>query len=141
MKTPFCTALRVQQRAVDELRVAISVTVEQLSRVELEGRALEHRTAAERACAVTDWTLPENRFFERLRAERARQIEEQALADAELARLREQARQAYGSLRVLEQAASAFKEDAQREMESRAQAEADDRAAARFVQNQRKRCA
>lgn len=92
---------------------------------------------AERQRLAADPALPENRYFERMRAERARLAEEQRTAAARLDLLRARARDAYGSLRAVETAAERFVLDETRRIAAAEQSAADERAAVDFMRSWR----
>jgi hypothetical protein len=137
MRTPFDTALRMQQRTVDDLKVAIGVSSERIATLEQQGRDLVERVREERILAhalpfasdawLATAKLAQSRIAEEAEAERARLVD-----------LREQAREAYGTFRAIEGAAERFRADAEREAEAAEQAAIDDIAAANFLR-QRKR--
>ena len=135
--TPFDTALRVQRREVDAVKVSISTEVERIATLEAEGRAHDRRLIEERALAAalpiaTDaWTL-------RMKAERARLERDAALAQVRLGHLREQAVEAYGTMRAIEGAADRFNDEAERVIALAERGAIDDLAAARFLAAKRK---
>ena len=130
--TPFDTALRVQRREVDAVKVSISVEVERITTLETQTRVHDARMREERALAyampfATDaWTA-------RMKAERARLDEAAYLAQARLGRLRAQAVEAYGTMRAIEGAAERYEDEAEREIAVAEQSAIDDIAAARFL--------
>jgi hypothetical protein len=129
MKTPYCTALRIQRRDVDRIRIAISVAIDESDRLDRHGLEMARRVADEHACAVSDGLLPANGYFTRMKLERARIARERALADARLDQLRDKARDSYGAMKAVETAADAFRDGEARRLEAAEQASADDRAA------------
>lgn len=135
--SPYDTALRVQRREVDAVKVSISVEVERITTLETQGRQHDATVRNERALAysmpfATDaWTL-------RMKAERARIEESAHLAQARLGRLREQAVEAYGTMRAIEGAAERFETEAERVAALAEQGAIDDMAAARFLRAQRR---
>lgn len=138
MKTPYCGALGIQRREVDQIRIAISVAVDRADTLAARAQEIRCTVEAERALAAADWALPENRYFARMRAERARVAAEKAAADARLDQLRDKAREAYGSMKAVEGAAERFREDATRALDAAEQAALDDRAAADFIRGIRR---
>lgn len=130
--TPFDTALRVQRREVDTVKVSISVEIETISTLNHQTRAHEIRMREERALAATvpvasdAWTL-------RMKAERARLDRQSQLAHGRLTHLRAQAVEAYGTMRAIEGAADRFKDEAERAAAGAEQAMIDDIAAAKLV--------
>ncbi|WP_404337374.1 hypothetical protein AB2M62_02075 [Sphingomonas sp. MMS12-HWE2-04] len=135
--TPYDTALRVQRREVDAVKVSISVEVERITTLESQGRQHDATVRQERALAYTmpfgtdAWTL-------KMKAERARLEEAAHLAQARLGRLREQAVEAYGTMRAIEGAAERYQTEAERVAELAEQGAIDDMAAARFLRARRR---
>ncbi len=129
MKTPYCTALRIQRREVDRIRIAISVAIDETDRLDRHAVELARRVAAEHAHAAADGLLPENAYFARMKAERGRVARDKALADARLDQLRDKARDSYGAMKAVESAAETFRDGEARRLGAAEQASADDRAA------------
>ena len=130
MKTPYDGAIRVQQREIDDVRVAINVQVNQLVQIESSRAAVDAAIEREAAMAASDVTFPHHNYVARMCAQRARLREDQALVDAQLVRLRSKAAAAYGSFRAIESAADGFRTLAERAIANAEQAQIDDRAAA-----------
>ncbi|AJP72231.1 hypothetical protein [Sphingomonas hengshuiensis] len=134
--TPFDTALRVQRREVDAVRVSISVEIERITEIETRSRAHDTRMIDERALA---YALPvaSDAWTARMRSERMRLHDAAVLADARLRRLREQAVEAYGTMRAIEGAAERHQDEEDRIVASAEQSAADDIAAAQFLRARR----
>lgn len=130
--TPYDTALRVQRREVDALRLSISVEAARLTTIEAERLDIEQSGRQERAVAAT---LPftTDAWERRMRADRARLDQEVAHAVANLAMLRAKASAAYGTVRAIEIAAEGYSDQQARAAASAEQASADDLAAAAFL--------
>ncbi|MFA6123711.1 MAG: hypothetical protein WCS75_05925 [Sphingomonas sp.] len=135
MRTPFDTAQRVQHRAVETVRVAISVEVERHSRIESESDALVESIARERAMGHAAGWISTDAWLARMRAERARLQNEARSAEARLAALRAQAAEAYGAMRVIDGAVDRHQEEALRIEEVSEQGRLDDMAAARLMRS------
>lgn len=133
MKTPFDTAQRVQHRAVETVRVAISVEVERHSRIESEAGALVESIARERAMAHAAGWISTDAWLARMRAERARLQREARSAEARLAALRAQAAEAYGAMSVIDGAVDRHRAEAARAEDVSEQGRLDDMAAARLA--------
>jgi hypothetical protein len=135
--TPFDTALRVQRRQVDAMKVSISVEIENISTLTTQSQAHDIRMREERALATLvpiasdAWTL-------RMKAERARLDHQARLAQMRLLQLRAQAVEAYGTMRAIEGAADRFNDEAERIAAGAEQASIDDIAAAKLVRARRK---
>lgn len=137
MKTPYDGAMRVQQREIDDVRVAINIQVNQLVQVETSRTAVDAAIARETAIAADDVLISSHAYVERMRAVRARLTEDQAAIDARLGQLRAKAAAAYGSLKAIESAADNFRDEAERASASAEQSRLDDFAAAALVRRAR----
>lgn len=137
MKTPFDTALRMQQRTVDDLKVKIGAANERIAELEQQGRDLVARVREERVLAHA---LPfaSDAWLATAKHAQARIAEEVSAEQARLLNLRELAREAYGTFRAIESAAERFRADAEREAEAAEQAAIDDIAAARFLRERKR---
>ncbi|WP_029935700.1 hypothetical protein [Sphingomonas sp. UNC305MFCol5.2] len=130
--TPFDTALRVQRREVDAVKVSISVEVERITTLETQTRTHDARMLQERALA-NSLPIASDAWTARMKAERALLDEAAYLAQARLERLRAQAVEAYGTMRAIEGAAERYEDDAERTVALAEQAASDDISAARFL--------
>jgi hypothetical protein len=130
--TPFDTALRVQRREVDTMKVSISVEVERITTLETQARTHDARMLQERALA-TSLPFASDAWTARMKAERVRLEEAAYLAQARLGRLRAQAVEAYGTMRAIEGAAERYQDEAERTIALGEQSASDDIAAARFL--------
>ena len=130
--TPFDTALRVQRREVDAVKVSISVEVERITTLETQTRTHDARMLQERALA-TSMPFATDAWTAKMKAERARLDEAAYLAQARLGRLRAQAVEAYGTMRAIEGAAERYEDEAERVEALAEQNAIDDIAAARFL--------
>lgn len=111
--TPFDTALRVQRREVDTVKVSISVEVERIATLDSQTQQHDVTLREERALA-TSLPFASDAWTARMKAERLRLAEAAHLAQARLGRLREQAVDAYGTMRAIEGAAERFETEAER---------------------------
>jgi hypothetical protein len=139
MKTPYHAALTIQQRTVDQIKVEISVAIDTADRLHRRATEVQAAIHAEHRVAAADWRLPENRYFLRMRDERARLAADRAAADRQLDQLRARAREAYGSLKAVESAADQFAANVRKAAAAAEQAEDDDRAAAGLLRIARAR--
>lgn len=135
MRTPFDTAQRVQQRAVETVRVAISVEVERHSVIERESESLAQSVARERAVGHAVGWLTTDAWLARMRAERERLQHEARSVETRLATLRAQAAEAYGSMRVIDGAVDRHRDEMARAQEASEQGRLDDIAAARLARS------
>ena len=130
--TPFDTALRVQRREVDAMKVSISVEIETLTTLGNQTRAHEDRMREERALAAIV-PIASDAWRLRMKAERARLDHQSQLASVRLTHLRAQAVEAYGTMRAIEGAAGRFKDEAERVSAGAEQAMIYDIAASKLV--------
>ena len=134
MKTPYDSAMRIQQREIDDVRVAINVQVNQLVQVESSRAAVEAAMEREAAVAAGDVMFSSHAYVARMCAEKARLARDQAMIDAQLVGLRSKAVAAYSSFKAIETAADGFRETADRAIANAEQTHIDDFAATAFVQ-------
>lgn len=137
MKTPYCAAIGLQRREVDQLRTSIGVEVGRLAQVEQRHSFIDESVRRERSVAAAAFDVPATAYFLRMRAERARLEADRQVIDARVTKLRSQAREAFGSLSVIEGAAERYRHEEMRQMEAAQQAVIDDRSATDFVQKVR----
>ncbi|WOK37749.1 hypothetical protein [Sphingomonas sp. C3-2] len=136
MKTPYDSALRIRQSEIDDVRVAISVQVNQLTQIENSKAVVETRIQRETEIAAGDALMSSFAFVQRMRAERARLNSDKVKADTRLGQLRTEAVAAYGALRAIETAADSFRAEAESELARAEQTRSDDFAATAFVRRQ-----
>ncbi|QIG79664.1 hypothetical protein [Stakelama tenebrarum] len=129
------TALRIQQRELDALRVSITVEIERVDglsdaqRAHLESERRERAAAA----AATEIWMPTDAWAARARAERARLARNAQEAGDRLTALRVRAAESYGTMRAIEEAVNRRREEIDREHAAVEQAQADDFGTARFL--------
>lgn len=138
MKTPYDGAMRVQQREIDDVRVAINVQVNQLVQIDSQRAEVDASIEREGEIAAGDMMFSYHAYVARMCAQRARLSEDKAVVDAQLSRLRSKAAAAYGSFKAIETAADGFRASAERDAANAEQAQADDRAAAAFLRLRRR---
>lgn len=130
--TPYDTALRIQRREVDTVKVSISVEVERIATLSTEIEAHALRLREERALARA-MPFASDAWTARMRAERTRLDEATRQAQVRLGRLRAQAVEAYGTMRAIEGAAERYRDEEEHGAAIAEQARSDDVAAARFL--------
>lgn len=130
--TPFDTALRVQRREVDTVKVSISVEIETIAALNHQAHAHDARMREERVLAASV-PVASDAWRLRMKVERARLDQQAQLATMRLTHLRAQAVEAYGTMRAIEGAADRFKDEAERAAAGAEQAMIDDIAAAKLV--------
>lgn len=133
MRTPYCAALGVQRREVEQLRISISEEVDRLSQVERRHTKIEWDMRRERSVAASSLDVPSTAYFLLMRAERARLEESRRTIGDRVAQLRSEAREAYGSLNAVEGAADRYRHEEVRRVEGAEQADMDDRSATAFL--------
>lgn len=135
--SPYSTALRLQNRRVDDVRLAIRLEAETLARATEGQRSHEHTVARERA--IQQVWFSTDAWATRMRREQARLAAEQQASDARLAQLRTQAAEAYGAKRAIEEAEGRWHDTAEAAEAAAEQAEIDDLSAVRFIRALRRR--
>lgn len=133
MKTPFCTAIGLQRREVDEIRISIGVEVSRLTEVERRYTDIDAAVRRERTVAAEAVDVPATNYFVRMQEERTRLEDDQRVIDARVTRLRSQAREAYGALSAIEGAAERHRGEETRRIQGAEQAATDDRSAVDFL--------
>lgn len=134
--TPYDTALRVQRREVDAVRVSISAEVDRIAEIEMRSRAHDASMIAERSLAQA-LPIASDAWAARMRMERLQMDHAANLAEARLRRLRDQAVEAFGTMRAIEVAAERYQDEEDRIVAGAEQSAADDLAAARFLRTRR----
>lgn len=133
MRTPYCPAIGVQRREVDQIRISISEEVDRLTQVERRRTRIDLEMQRERTLAAGSLDMPSTAYFLVMRSEHTRLAEAERTIDARVTQLRSQARDAYGSLAAVEGAADRYRSEQIRRVEGAEQAASDDRSAAVFV--------
>ena len=135
--TPYDTALRVQRREVDTIKLSISVEVDRAATLEAQRSDHDQVTRREHALAVA-LPFPHDAWAARMRVDGARLDEAARAAASRLTALRAQAAEAYGTVRAIEIAADAYRDEQERSVANAEQALADDLAAAALLRTRRK---
>ncbi len=133
MTTPYDAALRLRQREMDDMRISISVEVNQLLTIERQRDDVDQTVRLEAAVAANDHVFSAHAFIARMRAHREALSRDRATVDARLNSLQQQAAEAYGSLRAIEGAADRYRDEASRLAAAAEQNQIDDFSAARFT--------
>jgi hypothetical protein len=136
MKTPFDGAIRVRRREIDDMRIAIGVQINQLVQVETAQAEIQAEMSHERDVAADDALLSSHAYMMRMRAERERLAENQAMIDARLAQLRAKAMAAYGPFKAITTAADTYRDEAAQAAANAEQSHLDDLSAANLVRGQ-----
>ncbi len=137
MRTPYCAAIGLQRREVDQLRTSIGVELGRLAEVDQRNAWIDESVRRERSVAAGALDVPATAYFLRMRAERALLEADRQVIDARVTQLRGQAREAFGSLSVIEGAAERYRHEEERQIEAAHQATIDDRSATDFMQKLR----
>jgi hypothetical protein len=137
VRTPYCAAIGLQRREVDQIRVSIGVEVGLLTQVERRNAQIDENLRREHSVAAGVLDVPATAYFMRMRAERTRLEADRRMIDARVTHLRSQAREAFGSLTAIEGAATRYRDEETRQIEAAQQAAIDDRSATDFVQKLR----
>lgn len=133
MTTPYETALRALGREVDDRRTAVRAAADRLSDAQTRRKAVADAIAHEGALAEMNAIFSSYAYLQRAGAEHDRLTALCAEADTALDAARAQARESFGSLRVVQTAADGYRGDADRAAATAEQARIDDFAGARFA--------
>lgn len=131
MQTPYDTLLRLRQREVDDMRVAITVQVNQLISIEDRHAMVNAAMVQAQQTTANDVLLNTQAYMARIRAERDAVVKDKAMVGADLARLRASAVEAYGALRVTRSAADDYRVEMEKGIANADQIFVDDLTAAR----------
>ena len=126
MATPFDTALRVQRRGMDAIRLSLLAEAVREAEVRAQVRALGVEIMEERAVAAGNWQLAAHPYGARLRAQVTHLQTESRNVEARLDGLRDQALAACGQLQAISEAAAGYGKTVQRQVRASEQAQADD---------------
>jgi hypothetical protein len=126
MSTPFDSALRVQRRALDAIRLSLLAEAVRAAEVRAHLLALDQHLADEQAVAAGDWRLAAHPYGARLRDHAARLGSESAGIVSGIAGLRDAALAASGQLQAVDQAAGQYRASLARAARAREQNEADE---------------
>lgn len=126
MKTPFDAALRVEQRALDAIRLALITSVAQQQQAADATQAIEAHIAAERCYASGDWMGMAHPYVARMRNHREALAATGARIDAAIETLRSEAIKAAGQRRSVARAAAAFQKHRSEQQANAEQSQADD---------------
>lgn len=130
MKTPYGGAIRLRQREMDDLRLAIGASDQKLAEVDAQEEALRTQARQERAYALQDFHFSHDAYAARIRLAHIALEAERQKAEAERALLADQIVETYGSLRAIEKADEQYRARAEWRRNNAEQAEIDDLSAA-----------
>jgi len=133
VKTPYDAALRLRQREIDEMRVAIGVEVGKLIEIDAQRDRIDESTRVERLHATADHRFSSDAYVARMRARHAALTAERQARDTRLVELRSLAVEAFGSLGAITAAAEDHREKARRTANIAEQSQIDDFSAAGFA--------
>ncbi|QJU57424.1 hypothetical protein HL653_06115 [Sphingomonas sp. AP4-R1] len=126
MPTPYDALMRLRQREVDDLRIAISVQIDQLVSIENRHTVINAALAQAQDVTASEVLLNTQSYMARLRAERDAVTNNRKMAGARLSQLRDNAVEAYGALRAIHSAADDYRSDVERSAAQADQAFIDD---------------
>lgn len=126
MQTPFDPALRIQQRALDAIRISLlAETARELALAD-QRNALDSELDRETAIAAMDWQVGAHPYAQRVRARRIALEKDRSAVDGRLQRLRGAAMEACGQMLAITEAAANFATDLRRRETASDQAHIDD---------------
>lgn len=131
MQTPFDPALRIQQRALDAIRISLLAETACEQALADERDAIDSDLNREAAIAAMDWQVGAHPYGLRIRARRIALERDRCAVDDRLQRLRDAAMNACGQLVAITGAASGFAGDARRRETAADQSLVDDLVGAR----------
>lgn len=126
MQTPYDSALRIQQRAMDGIRLSLLVEAARDRALTEERNALDSDFEHESAVAAMNWQVGAHPYGQRVRARRVGLDNDRRAVDIRLNRLRDAAMEACGQMLAITEAAAGFKSDRRRREGAAEQASADD---------------
>ena len=138
MKSPYDTLIRLQKRQVDEVKLAIGQAVDQVDQVERAQHELVNEVQNECLVAQGYLHFSTYAYVQNRKRQAAQLVLLRQQRERELDCLREEATEAFGQLRVVENAAEAFVARKMQECSRKEQAEADDLSSARMLLRLRK---
>jgi len=138
VSSPYDTLIRLQKRQVDEVKLAIGQAVEQVDQVERAQHELVSEVQNECLAAQGELHFSTYAYVQDRKRRAAQLVQMRQQREQMLDRLREEATEAFGQLRVVENAAEAFAARKAQERSRKEQAEADDLSSARMLLRLRK---
>ena len=126
MQTPFDPALRVQQRALDAIRIALLAETACEQALIDERSALDSDLDRENAIAAMDWQIGAYPYGQRVRARRTAIEQDRSAVDGRLQQLRGVAMEACGQMLAITGAANGFANEFRRREAATDQAHLDD---------------
>jgi hypothetical protein len=133
MKTPYDAALRLRQREIDAMRVAIGAEVGAMAALEQQRDNIDASVRAEREIAGQYLGFSSDAYAARMRTERAAICRDHAASDNLLIELRAEAVEHFGSFGAITAAADRYRDEARRVASAAEQGQIDDFSAARFA--------
>jgi hypothetical protein len=137
MKTPFDSALRVQARTLNAIRLSLLAEIAREHLVEAEQAALAVSIRREASVAAVDWQLCAHPYGQHQRTQRQRLDNDRRGIHASLETLRGAAMDACGQMQAITEAATGFANDLRRREAGAEQAQSDDFSGARFNARQK----
>lgn len=132
MKTPFDTVLRIRQREIDRMRIAIHAETSRLVEIDEASASLQQEIALEYTASAEQWAMSTEAFMRRKLSHRARLLAQRVAISRDIHSLRRQATEAYGFMQVVENAAEVFRADQRRKEQRAEQRASDDRGVVRL---------
>lgn len=141
MKTPYDGYVRMQKRTVDSIRIAISIKITRAEMLEQAASGIDATVRQECQTASENWMIPTHDYLRARQREADMIAQDRAACEEDIDRLRRQASDAYGALRVAEEAAHRHRARIIAQANRAQQAEADDLSTARMLLRARARAA
>jgi len=137
MQSPYDSALRVQRRTLDSIRLSLIQELASERAIEADIAALDERMLEEATVAAGNWQLMSHPYAQRQRDGRAHLAKDRASTDVSLTRLRVATMEACGQMQAIAEASAAFIADRHQRLARSEQAQADDFAGARISAHRR----
>jgi hypothetical protein len=134
MQSPYDSALRVQQRTLDTIRLSLLAELAREQMVDAELGALDVSIAHEASIAASGWEFASHPYGQRQRAHRARLENDRAGIDTRVGRLRDATMEACGQKLAVAHAAASYTASLRQRIARTEQATADDFTGGRIAQ-------
>jgi hypothetical protein len=138
MPSPFESALRVNQRTLDTIRLSLLAELAREHVVQADLERVDASIAVEASIAASNWQFTAHPYGQRQRADRARLEKDRVGIEARLGGLRDATMEACGQMHAIAEAAADYAASARQRDARSEQALADDFAGTRIAGQLRK---
>jgi hypothetical protein len=137
MPSPYESVRRIQQRALDTIRLSLLAELASEQAVASDLASLDSRMSSEASLAASNWQLTAHPYNQRQRADRARLEQDRSGIDVRLGRLRNSMMDACGQMQAIVDAAAGFNDRQKAQEASAEQRQADDFSGTRIAASSR----